>query len=227
MAELEYVQDKDTLVFVGDLIGKHPSLKASLDTISYIRSLGALAVRGNHDQSVISWRAYFQENRRSLSSLPPLSADEMDEFDYSTWADLDSDPSTLANWSPRPKDWEYGSEHYKLARRMTSSNAHWLANLPLTIHIKPLHTYIVHAGMLPFTSRPSSILPAQPIDQTPNLLLSQSPDHFTPMDKATEDYLHASYEHSLLLIKQNRDPYSASSVTFSLFIKADIQYSVD
>lgn len=160
-----------------------------------------------------------QENHRRLSASS-LTEGEIDTFDYSSWAELDQDPKTLANWSPYPKDWVYGSEHYQLARKMKSEDAQWLASLPLTIHIRPLHTYIVHAGLLPWTVPRSGIKSLTTSESTledveaeswipPSLLASLRPDRYIPLTKKVSSYLLNSFEHSVLLVKQNRDPYSA------------------
>lgn len=56
--KLEYDASVDQLVLAGDLVTKHPDISASLDTIQLARKVGAEAVRGNHDQAVIGWRAW-------------------------------------------------------------------------------------------------------------------------------------------------------------------------
>jgi len=235
LTELDYSSSQDTLVFVGDLIAKHPSLQSSLDTLSYLRSLNAHSVRGNHDQSVISFRAYFAENyRRTHPSPDTLTDAQVEEFDYSTWEALDA-PAPLANWHPLPKDWTWGSEHWKLARKMSNADATWLANLPLTIHIRPIHAYVIHAGLLPWTVPRSGLSALSDANYTaaveegggsvdeegwlpPDLLGSLKPDYFAPMTKKTTEYIMNSLEHSVLMVEQNRDPYSQCRISFLAWI---------
>ena len=73
--------EDDKLVFVGDLVAKGPD---SLGVVRLARSVGAGAVRGNHDQRCLGW----WEAKRRGHELPGLKAthqrvaDELEEDDW-------------------------------------------------------------------------------------------------------------------------------------------------
>ena len=122
----------DTLVFVGDLVAKHPDIRKSLETVAYIRSLpNAWAVRGNHDQDVINWRNWMTMSE----SYAALGADDA--------APPDDTPEALKH--------KWRDEHYRIAKALPQASADWMAERSLTLHIRGLHTYVVHAGLLPWT----------------------------------------------------------------------------
>lgn len=45
-----YTHQQDILVFVGDLVNKGPS---SAEVVKFVKNIGALCVRGNHDDSAL------------------------------------------------------------------------------------------------------------------------------------------------------------------------------
>src|ERR1700691_756733 len=58
-----------------------------------------------------------------------------------------------------PKGWKKKMfrDHYKIARDMTQKQYEYLLSLPLVLHIPSAHTYILHAGLLPYdTTRPET-----------------------------------------------------------------------
>lgn len=137
LKELEYSPEvttthNDTLVFVGDLVAKHPDIRKSLETVAYIRSLpNAWAVRGNHDQDVINWR-----NWMTMSE---------------SYAALGADDSAPPDDTPEALKHKWRDEHYRIAKALPQASADWMAERSLTLHIRSLHTYVVHAGLLPWT----------------------------------------------------------------------------
>lgn len=86
-----YSRGRDRLVLVGDLVAKGPD---SRGVVALARELGALAVRGNHDEHVLRWfRA-----RRDGAPLPELGASHRAvcaAFDADDWAYLDALPCWL------------------------------------------------------------------------------------------------------------------------------------
>ena len=80
-------EDGDQLVLVGDLVSKGPD---SLGVVRLVRKLGALAVRGNHDQHCLKW----WNAKCAGGDLPNLRpahqrvADELQEEDWQWLAAL-------------------------------------------------------------------------------------------------------------------------------------------
>ena len=228
LAELAYsnvtsAKQNDTLVFVGDLVAKHPNISRSLDTVDYIRSLNAASVRGNHDQDVINWRNYID----SSASYAALSNPE-------TTSDAPDD-------APADLKHKWRDEHFQIAKAMSNDAASWLANRSLTLHIRSLHAYVVHAGLLPWTvprrkgSKKHGKADAQQIqnitlsDQladidftnvygiNPETNLSQSSSlssfipvtaHPTSSSSNSEVASKLDPEVAILTVKLNRDPYT-------------------
>lgn len=50
LTQSDYRSERDTLVFVGDLVNKGPF---SAEVVKFVRSIGAVCVRGNHDDTAI------------------------------------------------------------------------------------------------------------------------------------------------------------------------------
>jgi hypothetical protein len=79
--------ERDQLVSVGDLVAKGPD---SLGVVRLMRKLGALAVRGNHDQHCLRW----WESRRLGRQPPDLRpahrrvAETLEEEDWQWLSDL-------------------------------------------------------------------------------------------------------------------------------------------
>lgn len=125
----------DTLVFVGDLVAKHPDISKSLETVDYIRSLNAFAVRGNHDQDVINWRSLMDASTSFTAEL------------IQKGQELEEAPEDV----PQTMKHKWRDEHYKIAANMGKDSMNWMKERSLTLHIRSLHTYVVHAGLLPWT----------------------------------------------------------------------------
>jgi len=227
LAELEHSnqttdQHADTLVFVGDLVAKHPSIQASLDTVAYIRSLGPTvhAVRGNHDQDVINFRSYLE-----ASSLLAVAEEEGQEEESTELSDPPED-------GPAPLKHKWRDEHYRIARALPKDSAKWLENLSLTLHIRSLHAYVVHAGLLPWTIPRNShkhgdvhtldddplmdalesldMSEAQRLTVTSDLSVSSSLSSFVPVvgDNANATSQADPELAILTCVKGNRDPYT-------------------
>jgi len=139
LAELDYSQTvsarhNDTLVFVGDL-GAKAGVEASVKTIDYIRSLDAWAVRGNHDQDVINWRNWMAL-QQTTNNLSPAALDGM---------------AVSPEGAPEILRHKWRDEHFQIAKALSEESFAWLAGRSLTLHIRSLHAYVVHAGLLPWT----------------------------------------------------------------------------
>lgn len=71
LSRLKYAQGVDRLVLVGDLVARGPD---SASVVELARASGAVAVRGNHDEKVLSWwRVMESKSRREADRLVKLS----------------------------------------------------------------------------------------------------------------------------------------------------------
>jgi hypothetical protein len=81
----------DTLAFVGDLVARGPS---SRRVLALVRSLGALAVRGNHEERLLGARA-----AQRIGAPPPKLGRThqalFEELDDEDWAELEALPLSL------------------------------------------------------------------------------------------------------------------------------------
>lgn len=68
-----------------------------------------------------------------------------------SWAWLDSSSRELRSLGVAvPKGWDWRGEWFEIARQLSSDDARYLEDLPLTLWIEELRTYVVHAGMREF-----------------------------------------------------------------------------
>lgn len=131
---LNYNSSTDTVLLLGDVAAKHPSISASLHTIRFARTSGFLAIRGNHDQDIIAWRNWMEAHRK-----PSKTSDEADEE-----RSLESVPEYEAETPPKelkhklPKGWKWKSQHFEIARRLPQKDFRWLLSLSLTYHSETL-----------------------------------------------------------------------------------------
>jgi hypothetical protein len=189
---INYSSETDTLVLVGDLVAKHPDISQSLETVKYARELGAQVVRGNHDEAVIEWRGLIDERNSAVQGGGDTS-----------WLDSDSPPDDLVFPLTKAK-WK--GEHFEIARRLPHKDYEWLLGLPLTLHVRSLHTYFVHAGLLP---EPDSNKGRKGRGTDADLPLERStdPTEFVP-EPPIESQLAKSAEGAVLLVEQNRKAYN-------------------
>ncbi|EIW65804.1 hypothetical protein TREMEDRAFT_35995 [Tremella mesenterica DSM 1558] len=157
MTKIQYDQEHDRLIHVGDLIAKG---EGNDEVLSWMREREVMGVRGNHDQPVIQWRAWMEwaggRNWQDyVDGLEPLG-------------EKTALSALSKNGKMFPKDWEWKGEHWQLAREIQSTNYHYLLNLPLVLHLPVLHTFVVHAGLLPSNQLKSSSDPSQPLVQASN-----------------------------------------------------------
>tara|TARA_B100001750_G_scaffold90214_1_gene71313 strand:- start:1253 stop:1936 length:684 start_codon:yes stop_codon:yes gene_type:complete len=88
LEEVAFDPASDTLVPVGDLVAKGP---ASQGVVARCRELGALAVRGNHDEHVLRWWRARQAGEE-LPELRPTHQAVADSLTDDDWAYLDALP---------------------------------------------------------------------------------------------------------------------------------------
>jgi hypothetical protein len=197
-----YNNETDTLVLLGDLVAKNPDLSRSLETVKFARDVGAIAVRGNHDEAVIEWRGIIHRGQSLVhDDSPDADYDNADDYSEESWLDSDSPPDGLV--LPSSKKWK--GEHFDIARRLSRGDYDWLLTLPLTLHVRSLHTYFVHAGLLP----EAKLTKARKEKEDVNLPLDTStePNEFVPKP-AIESQLSKSAERAVLIVEQNRKAYN-------------------
>lgn len=175
LSKLRYNHTSDLLVHTGDFLSK-ATLASAQDVISFFSQDSVLGVRGNHDQKIVEWRAWIEWVRSHKGGKTWL--EEMERL-YEGEIDPEGTSQTpLASWqfSARPRDWmrlpedwdtEFMGEHYQIARSLTTTQYEYLLSLPLVLHIPYLHTYVVHAGVLPHDPRFPFYAPHQPLARLP------------------------------------------------------------
>ncbi|KLO14357.1 Metallo-dependent phosphatase [Schizopora paradoxa] len=175
LQKLRYSNASDLLVHTGDFLSK-ATLDSAQDVISFFSRDSVLGVRGNHDQKIVEWRAWMEWIRSHKGGKKWL--EEMERmyeggigFEESSQAPLDSRPflTSPRDWMRIPDDWdtEFMGEHYQIARSLTATQYEYLLSLPLVLHIPHLHTYVVHAGVLPHDPRFPFYAPHQPLARLP------------------------------------------------------------
>lgn len=69
-----------------------------------------------------------------------------------------------------PRGWKLFSDHYRVARDMSKKDYAYLRSLPLVLHVPEAHTYIVHAGLLPYDPTRDQTHHRQPLSHIPYML---------------------------------------------------------
>lgn len=80
---------------------------------------------------------------KPLASSGAVLASNSDEDD---WLDLEDD-ELAEHGIELPNGWSTRSSAFKLAKAMSTEDVEHLSNLPLTLSVPELQTYVVHAGM--------------------------------------------------------------------------------
>ncbi|TIC11271.1 Metallo-dependent phosphatase [Wallemia mellicola] len=132
LQELEFDEEFDTLISLGDIVNKGPE---STPVIQKLSDINALAVRGNHDQKVIEWKAWFDQVESVKGGKE--------------WLEL----GAPKNLKPKralslPKSWEWQGPHFQIAKELNDTTKEYLFNTPVLLHIPQHDLYAVHAGML-------------------------------------------------------------------------------
>jgi hypothetical protein len=203
--KLSYNAHSDQLIHVGDIVAKGTH-RGSLAVLSYMSTHNVTGVRGNHDQKVIEWRAWMNWVRHlpggkdwlvELELRADKQADEKGVVSEN-WIEQDMGPSR--KWRKKiPDGWRMYSDHYNVARDMSEKDYAYLLSLPLILHVPTAHTYIVHAGLLPYDPTRDQTHRRQPLSHVPALLHR----------KLDEVRLRLLQEEALLRdIPQNNDPWA-------------------
>lgn len=145
----------DCILFLGDMVAKGPR---SEEVVSLARDIGAVSVRGNHDEEVIkqcvklfpsetiitSSSASFSEQIKSATIIQPSSA--------STFNVTESSISSSNNSQNISQKLTNYSVHRAIAQRLEWSALDWLYSQPYGILSEDLASFFVHAGIHPHKS---------------------------------------------------------------------------
>ncbi|KAJ2785689.1 hypothetical protein H4R18_000380 [Coemansia javaensis] len=126
LAKVQFKQGSDQIILVGDLVAKGPN---SADVVRKARTVGAWAVRGNHDDRVIRWRQFLQGPAKGMSDSELES--QSSDFPYD--------------------DFKLSSDHYKIAKTLGSCEAAYLASFPAIMTLPEPYSewVVVHGGLVP------------------------------------------------------------------------------
>ncbi|KIO28540.1 hypothetical protein M407DRAFT_71663, partial [Tulasnella calospora MUT 4182] len=192
---LKYNSTNDLVIHLGDISAKGPH---SNELVARFAKEGVLGVRGNNDQKVIEWYAWFEWVK---------SHENGDLFLHALFGQriTPSQAKSLKLWKSLkysyPKDWDWGGDHWNIARNLSPEDYQYLSSLPIVIHLPSLHTFMVHAGLLPMDPAHHLRSDVQPLAHVPESL---------PENPTAEDIERARYVQELSLltdIAPNRDPY--------------------
>ncbi|KAG8892100.1 hypothetical protein FRC00_012636, partial [Tulasnella sp. 408] len=160
LKKVGYSPEHDRLVHLGDVTIKGPHTRRVL---SRLAAQNVTGVRGNHDQQVIEWRGFMDYVKSQKGGREWL--EELESMNLT--------PKQFDKLSKKkkkykiPDGWEWGSEHYHVARKLSEAEYNYLRSLPLAIHLPSLHTFVVHAGMLPYDPTRSIRDKKQPLSHLP------------------------------------------------------------
>lgn len=139
----------DHLILVGDLVNKGPD---SPGVVDLAMSLGASAVRGNHENAVLN--AVVELNAMRNSQVPPSGfTDSSAASEGNAAGDLDKSVSATTEMKMRASP---GTQSTAMA--LSTHQLDWLAALPLILRINLPHNLtspfgdtlvVVHAGLVP------------------------------------------------------------------------------
>jgi len=177
--KVHYDPKKDVFVHVGDFLSRGPVPEALVLLSEFARN-DTLGVRGNQDQPVIEWRAYFEwvrskpNGKKWLESYGVFLDDGEDEGDAVRRRHLDSDgifgQRSRKKQPPKysyPSNWKWGKNHWDLAQKISYNEYKYLLGLPLILHLAPVDTHVVHAGLLPLDPTQDVESQRQPLARVP------------------------------------------------------------
>ncbi|KAG8981104.1 hypothetical protein FRC05_004004 [Tulasnella sp. 425] len=197
LKKVRYSPGNDRLIHLGDIITKGSHSRRVLTRLAAQNVTG---VRGNHDQKVIEWRGFIDYVKSQKGGRKWF--EELEAMDL-TPKEFDRLPKRKKKYSI-PDGWQWGSEHWDVARKMSQSEYDYLRTLPLAIHLPSLHTFLVHAGMLPYDPTHSIRNKKQPLSHLPDV---------SPASPQDIEIVRAAQEVSILNeVPQNRKPFTLLNV---------------
>ena len=98
-------------------------------------------------------------------------------------------------------------------RSMTDAQYKYLLSLPLVLHVPSLHSFVLHAGLLPLDPRRSVTSERQPLSHIPHSSTSQDIGVTSAFKARNISVLRTAQEHSLLTdVPQNTEPWNILNV---------------
>ncbi|KAI0600586.1 Metallo-dependent phosphatase-like protein [Biscogniauxia sp. FL1348] len=130
----------DHVIFVGDMVSKGPD---SGGVVDLAMSIGASAVRGNHEDRVLRAWEWEQEKGSQLSSS---SEEEGDEQEVEAERKRKGKGKKIKKHKPSRED-------RATASRLTATQRAWIDSLPVILRVGPIAPYgdvlVVHGGLVP------------------------------------------------------------------------------
>ncbi|KAF9450917.1 Metallo-dependent phosphatase [Macrolepiota fuliginosa MF-IS2] len=178
LERVAYDHQNDILVHTGDILsrGRH---KGSMKVIEFMTTYQVVGVRGNHDQQIIEWRGWIDwfttldGGKQWLSDThSKWLMDHADGHSLSKWVKQQRKESRGEDaewWDRIPEDWQPFGDHYRIAKALTEEQYAYLLALPLKLYIPSAHTFIVHAGLLPFNVHYDYDHRRQPLARVPSM----------------------------------------------------------
>ncbi|KAG6879554.1 hypothetical protein C0992_001559 [Termitomyces sp. T32_za158] len=133
------------------------------------------AVRGNHDQSVIEWRAWIHWINAQPEGARWLEETSAERFaaeneGLDVWINKKKHKNKNSKWWEKiPKGWKIFDVHYAIAQEMSEAQYAYLRSLPYAIHVPNAHAFVVHGGLLASNPKHSYNDPRQPLASIPQL----------------------------------------------------------
>ncbi|KAI0051404.1 hypothetical protein FA95DRAFT_1554486, partial [Auriscalpium vulgare] len=173
-------------------------------------------VRGKHDQRVLDWRIWIEWVEPLANGAGALWLNEVER----AWAEAQTDEESWVAeqrrvddwqtpwWERVPEGWQMLSDHYRIARSLTQAQFEYLRALPLVLHLPAQHSFLVHAGLLPYDPTHSRASEEQPLAHQP-VSYGSSPAHAGNLRPRTAVTQRTAQELSILSdVPQNTDPWT-------------------
>ena len=158
--QISFDNTTDHLILAGDLVTKGPN---SRGLVQFARDIGAIAVRGNHDDHVLEaakWLSRIKQGKKwwgkAENEGDNLSDDEEEALEKREEERDIFDITSRRNKKPKGVK----REHIVVARSLTAAQLHWLASQPIILRVGHLdgakttpwnakEVVVVHGGLIP------------------------------------------------------------------------------